>query len=102
MSALNSCNVLDLSLDNSLLYQNCDIQLVGGRKTLITPIQDATNIIGQNAISLISNFTDKSSIVLTGPMAVWSYLIVFHIVVHKFTKVFYDDGRSGSILIAQH
>lgn len=42
------------------------------------------------------------AVTLTGPMAVWAYLVVFHAVVHRFSKVYYDDGRTGAVLIAAH
>jgi hypothetical protein len=45
---------------------------------------------------------NADGIVLTGPMAVWAYLIAFHAAVHRFARVYYDDGRSGSVLIAAH
>jgi hypothetical protein len=93
---------IDLALTNSVLYQGCEITEVGGRLTLATSPTEASNIIGRNAAALVAAATDRSEVVLTGPMAVWAYLIIFHIVVHKFSKVYYDDGRSGKVLIAQH
>ncbi len=94
--------IMDISLYNTILYEGCEIKEVGGRLTLTTAISDATNIVGRNALKMISNVRDSKEIVLTGPMAVWAYLIVFHIVVHRFSKVYYNDGRSGEVLIAQH
>jgi hypothetical protein len=93
---------LNLGLDNNTLYNGCEIIEVGGRKTLVTDVQLATNIIGRNTQELIESESNRDEIVLTGAMAVWAYLIIFHIVVHKFKKVYYDDGRSGQILISQH
>ena len=92
---------LDLSLKNATLYNGCQIKEVGGRLVLETEPNHATNIIGKNIISMIEN-ADKNSITLTGPMAVWAYLIVFHIVVHRFKFVYYDDGRENVVLLAQH
>jgi len=93
---------IDLSLKNAVLYAGCEITEVGGRLTLTTPIQEATNIVGRNAAMLVDMAPQRDEIVLTGPMAVWSYLVVFHVALHKFGKIFYDDGRSGKVLIAQH
>jgi len=93
---------LNLGLDNTALYNGCEINEVGGRLTLVTAPDVASNIIGRNVMNLVEAESNRSDITLTGPMAVWAYLIVFHCVVHKFAKVYYDDGRSGALLIAQH
>lgn len=95
---------LDVSLDNEKLYNGCKIEMVGGRKTLVDPIDFAVNMVGTNCYKLIMELDkeDKDEVVLTGPMAVWAYLVVFHIVVHKFNKVYYDDGRNDKVLISKH
>jgi len=93
---------IDLSLKNNQLYAGCEIVEVGGRLTLATDSQEASNIVGRNVATMLEKNEDHTEITLTGPMAVWSYLVVFHQVVHRFKKVWYDDGRSGAILIAQH
>lgn len=95
-------NEIDLSLNNADLYKDCVIEEIGGRQTLTTPVAEATNIVGRNAGEIVDNIDDRSEITLTGPMAVWAYLLVFHQVVHRFSKVYYDDGRTGSVLISQH
>ncbi len=97
-------STIDLSLANSVLYSGCEVIEVGGRATLNTKPSDATNIVGRNIAKIVSETPqeDRDEVVLTGPMAVWAYLIVFHAVVHKFSKVWYDDGRSGKVLISQH
>lgn len=95
---------INMGLDNFELYDGCEIKEVGGKDTIITPIADATNIVGRNAIRITNDVTavDRQEITLSGPMAVWAYLVVFHVVLHKFGKVYYDDGRSGTVLISQH
>ena len=90
---------LDLSLTNEALYRGCQIEEVAGRLNLTTPVEDAVNIVGRNVAQM--NLTGDE-ITLTGPMAVWAYLVVFHAVVHRFRKVWYDDGRSGRVLVAAH
>ena len=90
---------LDLSLNNAALYDGCVIEEVAGRLNLATPVSEAVNIVGRNAARM--NLSGDE-ITLTGAMAVWSYLICFHAVVHRFRKVYYDDGRSGAVLIAAH
>jgi hypothetical protein len=94
--------ILDISLNNKELYKGCTITEVAGRLNLTTPVADAINIVGTNAEKIVKGMSDHSEITLTGAMAVWSYLLVFHSVVHRFTSVFYDDGRNGKVLIAQH
>lgn len=64
------------------------------------------NVVADRAaIEAAEGFVPKSvfdSVILTGPMAVWAYLVVFHAVVHQFNCVYYDDGRNGPVLIAAH
>lgn len=91
--------IIDLSLKNDTLYAGCQVEEVAGRLNLTTPIHDAINIVGRN-VNAIN--VDPEAVTLTGPMAVWSYLIVFHAVVHRTRKVYYDDGRSGAVLVAAH
>ena len=90
---------LDLGLKNDDLYMGCEIEEVAGRLNLKTPIGEAVQIVGRNMAKMDLSGDD---ITLTGPMAVWAYLIVFHAVVHRFAKVYYDDGRSGPVLVAAH
>lgn len=90
---------LDLSLKNESLYKGCKIEEVAGRLNLVTPVSGAVNIVGRNMAEM--NLSGDE-ITLTGPMAVWSYLVVFHMVVHRFRRVYYDDGRSGAVLVAAH
>lgn len=90
---------LDLGLTNEDLYAGCQIEEVAGRLNLKTPIVEAVNIVGRNMAKMDLS---GDEITLTGPMAVWSYLIVFHAVVHRFRGVYYDDGRSGPVLVAAH
>ncbi len=103
MSAKNAS--LDLSLRNDQLYAGCDIQEVAGRLVLMTPVSEAVNIVGRNAQTLIDELVAEGveEITLTGAMAMWAYLVVFHIAVHRFRRVYYDDGKpNGKVLIAAH
>jgi len=91
--------LLDLSLKNDTLYKGCEIEEVAGRLNLATPVAEAINVVGRN----VANMNLRGDeITLTGPMSVWSYLIVFHAIVHTFRRVYYDDGRNGAVLIAAH
>jgi hypothetical protein len=93
---------INLGLDNEELYDGCEIEEVGGRDTLTTPPDKAANIIGRNAQTLVENAKDREAVTLTGPMAVWAYLVVFHAVLHAFGEVWYQDGRGNRVLIAKH
>ena len=91
--------VIDLSLKNSDLYQGCETEEVAGRTNLTTPVAEAVEIVGKNIAAME---IDPQEVVLTGPMAVWAYLVVFHQVVHKTARVYYDDGRGNRVLVAAH
>jgi len=95
---------IDLSLSNTDLYNGCEVEIVGGRANLKTPIAVAVEIVGSNINRIVSEIprSDRNEVILTGPMAVWSYLVVFHAVVHAFTSVSYDDGRSEAVVISRH
>ena len=93
---------INLSLNNTELYKGCKIEEVAGRLNLITPVEEAVDKIGRNAAAIVAACEDRSEVTLTGPMAVWAYLIVFHQVVHAFGRVYYDDGRGNCVLVAAH
>lgn len=94
--------IINLSLQNSDLYEGCSVEEVAGRANLTTPVSEAVNIVGKNIAKIVAADTDRDVVVLTGPMAVWSYLVVFHAVVHSYRRVYYDDGRTGEVLVAAH
>lgn len=96
--------LIDLSLKNSELYSGCAVETVAGRDTLVTPVADAVEIVGRNVAQIVSSLpsNERAAVTLTGPMAVWAYLIVFHAVVHAFGEVWYSDGRNDSVLLAKH
>lgn len=93
---------INLGLDNQQLYAGCEITEVAGRQSLLTPPAEAVNIVGRNIAEMVAEVEDRSEVTLTGPMAVWAYLVVFHAVVHRFDRVYYDDGRHEKVLLAQH
>ena len=94
--------IIDLSLNNKELYDGCEIKEVAGRLSLITPPDIAINIVGKNIAKIVTNTPNRAYLVLTGPMAVWAYLVVFHAVVHAFKEVWYDDGKGNKLQLAQH
>ena len=93
---------INLSLNNNTLYEGCSVEEVAGRLNLTTPVDEAVNIVGKNIAAIVAETQDRDEVVLTGPMAVWSYLVVFHAVVHAFRRVYYDDGRGNKVLVAAH
>ena len=97
--------IIDLSLKNAALYEGCEIEVIAGRENLLTPPQEARDIIGQNIQNILAQLTPEQrngTVVLTGPMAVWSYLIVFHAVLHCVREVVYSDGRNPPMVITKH
>ncbi len=90
---------LNLSLDNTAIWNGCEIEETAGRLNCKTPKGQAVNIIGRNVAAMDLR---GDSIILTGPAPVWAYLTVFHLVVHRFGEVLYDDGRTGADVIAKH
>jgi len=95
---------IDLSLRNSQLYQGCEIEEVAGQLNLITPPPEGVQLVGRNIATMLDELpaSGRDVCVLTGAMAIWAYLVVFHAVVHCFREVCYDDGRNGAVVIARH
>ena len=94
--------IINLNLNNNTLYEGCSVEEVAGRLNLTTPVDEAVNIVGKNIAAIVAETEDRDEVVLTGPMAVWAYLMVFHAVVHAFRHVYYDDGRGNKVLVAAH
>ena len=94
--------IIDLSLKNQFLYAGCDVEEVAGRLNLTTPVANAVSIVGRNIAHIMDTAPSCERVVLTGPMAVWAYLIVFHSVVHLVREVVYDDGRNPPVVVARH
>ncbi len=91
---------IDLSLKNKELYEGCEIEEVAGRLNLITPVSKAIYIVGRNIEKLV---IEDNQVILTGAMAIWAYLVVFHSVVHRVKAVYYNDGKDlNSYLVAKH
>ena len=95
---------IDLSLHNAALYKGCEIEEIAGRLNLKTSIEEAVTLIGRNIAAIIQSTppSARDSVTLTGPMAVWAYLVVFHAVVHSFNEVQYSDGRNAAVVLARH
>ena len=95
---------IDLSLRNTALYKGCVIEEVAGRLNLKAPVEEAVALVGRNIAAIVQNTPPEArdSVTLTGPMAVWAYLVVFHAVVHSFSEVQYSDGRNATVVLARH
>lgn len=91
--------ILDLSLANRELYAGLDIQDLAGKPTLVTPPQEAIPIVTSN---LAKMKVDPEEVVLSGGMAIWAYLVVFHFLHGKTNRIVYEDGRGRRVLVAAH
>jgi hypothetical protein len=90
---------IDLSLSNSALYRGLEVQDLAGRPTLLTPPAEAIPVIVRN---LSATEIDPEEVVLTGSMAIWAYLVVFHVLHGRTKRVYYEDGRGMRVLVAAH
>lgn len=95
---------INLGLANEALYAGCQVEEVAGRLNLTTPVNEAVAIVGRNAEKIVADLVSdgETEVELTGPMAVWAYLILFHAVVHRVKEVKYSDGRGSTVTIARH
>jgi hypothetical protein len=91
--------ILDLSLTNDCLYAGLDVRRDGGKLNLRTPIAQATAVMGEN---LDRMEIDPEEVVLTGPMAIWAYLVTFHAIHGRTKRIYYQDGVGNRILVAAH
>lgn len=94
---------IDLSLTNELLYRGCKIESVAGRLNLTTPVAEAVEIVGANIAAMVAAApaNERGTVTLTGPMAAWTYLVVFRAVAATFGEVVYDDGRGQPVVVAR-
>lgn len=90
---------LDISLDNQALYAGMSIEELAGKSTLLTPPEEAIRTMVANLRKLE---IDPNEVVLTGGMAIWAYLVVFHFLHGKTRRIYYEDGRGSRVLVAAH
>jgi len=91
--------LLDLSLENRVLYGGLDVRTEAGKLNLCTPAEHAIAIITAN---LDRMSIDPEEVVLTGAMAIWAYLVVFHYLHGRTKRIYYQDGVGNRILVAAH
>ena len=91
--------ILDLSLTNRVLYAGLDVKERAGKPTLLTPPGEAIPVLMAN---LREVEIDPEEVVLTGGMAIWAYLVVFHFLHGRTRRIVYEDGRGERVLVAAH
>jgi hypothetical protein len=91
--------ILDLSPTNRALYAGLDLQERAGKPTLLTPPVEAIPVLVANLRRLE---IDSEEVVLTGGMAIWAYLVVFHFLYGRTRRILYMDGRGERVLVAAH
>jgi hypothetical protein len=57
----------------------------------------ATMIVNLQNMSI-----DPEEVILTGSMAIWAYLAVFHFLHGRTRRIYYEDGRGDRFLVAAH
>lgn len=90
---------LDLSLENRTLYEGLAIQRLAGRLTLVSAPDEAIDVLCRN---LRRMEIDPEDVTLTGSMAIWAYLVVFHYLHGRTKRIHYEDGKGNRILVAAH
>lgn len=92
--------IIDLSLgEASGLYAGLTIERVGGKENLVSSPEEAMNVLVKN---LAKQKIDPEEVTLTGAMAIWAYLAVFHYLHGRTKRIYYLDGRGQKILVAAH
>ena len=91
--------ILSLSLDNADLYRGLDIGIDAGKRNLRTPPAEAIPVIVANVLQM---HIDPDEVVLTGAMAIWAYLVVFHALHGRTRRLLYEDGMGDRVLVAAH
>jgi hypothetical protein len=91
--------ILRLSLDHEELYRGLDVAVEAGRLNLRAPPDEAIPIMMAN---LARMEIDPAEVVLTGSMAIWAYLVVFHFLHGRTRHILYEDGQGRRVLVAAH
>ena len=106
MTTTPSITRLDLALPRTEaelashpIYHGLKVELLAGKATLVTPAAEAIPILAANAESLAY---DPVEVTLTGPMAIWAYLVIFHVLHGRTKRIYFEDPRQGRILVAAH
>jgi hypothetical protein len=95
----NVVGFIDLSLQNKALYEGCNIERLAGKLTLLSTPDETIEIMGQN---LSKMNMDSDLVTISGGMAIWAYLIVFHFLHGKTKRIYYVDGKGTRILVGAH
>lgn len=90
---------LDLSLHHEALYSGLDVAREAGKLNLRTPPEAAIAAITANLDRIA---IDPDEVILTGGMAIWAYLVVFHYLHGRTKRIYYQDGIGNRVLVAAH
>lgn len=90
---------LDLSLENQTLYAGLEIRRDAGRLNLRSAPDTAIPVMVANLEGMA---IDGEEVVLTGGMAIWAYLVVFHYLHGRTKRIYYEDGAGNRVLVAAH
>ena len=91
--------ILDVSLANTDLYAGLRIESLAGKATLLDAPAAAIARMAENFSKMK---IDPDEVVLTGSMAIWAYLAVFHFLHGRTRRIYYQDGRGLRVLVAAH
>lgn len=91
--------ILDLSLANVELYAGLRVDRLAGKATLLDAPDRAISRMAENLSHMA---VDPDEVVLTGSMAIWAYLAVFHLLHGRTRRIYYQDGRGVRVLVAAH
>lgn len=95
--------ILSLDLDNDALYGGLDRPILAGKRTLTAAPEDAMAVMSHNLTEMDqAGQIDRDEVILTGGMAIWAYLVVFHFLHGKTNRIVYLDGRGQRVLVAAH
>jgi hypothetical protein len=95
--------ILSLDLNNDSLYGGLDRPILAGKRTLIVVPEEAMSVMSHNLTEMDRvGQIDRDEVVLTGGMAIWAYLMVFHFLHGKTKRIYYQDGRGQKVLVAAH
>ena len=81
------------------LYHGLPVETVAGKLTLLASPEEAIPLLAAN-LSRIE--IDPEEVTLTGGMAIWAYLVVFHALHGRTKRLYYQDGRGQRVLVAAH
>lgn len=91
---------LDLSLNNVVLYEGCDINPLSDppRLHLATPAQEAVDKVKGNLENILRPSTDFDEIVLTGKTTLEMYLVASVYAAPRCKRLVYLKGKKRIVI----